>query len=202
MIYIGIDPGLHGGFAIMYQDSVETSVIPTTLQGKKRTYNHLDLARFFYSFEGTECYAILEEQHAMPKQGVTSMFSTGYGFGALKQCLTDFAIPHEVIRAQVWQKEFGISGRKGNTKVQALQICQSLFPDVNLLATERAKKPHQGIVDAVLIAEFARRRHGEGGRHNERIDVGIDEALISTLKGHNYTEEEIEELKWMLKNDN
>jgi len=89
------------------------------------------------------------------------MLSIGYGFGALKQCLVDFAIPHEVRRANVWQKEFGISARKGNTKVQALQICQDLFPNVNLLATERSKKPHDGIVDALLIAEYARRRWGE-----------------------------------------
>jgi crossover junction endodeoxyribonuclease RuvC len=160
MNYIGIDPGLHGSITIIYPDTIETSVIPTTSQGKKKIYDHLALAKFFYPFEGTKCYAILEQQHPMPKQGVTSMFSIGYGFGALKQCLVDFAIPHEVVRAQVWQKEFGISGRNGNTKVQALQICQSLFPDLNLLATEKSKKPHEGIVDAVLIAEFAKRRYG------------------------------------------
>lgn len=173
MNFIGIDPGLQGGIATI-RDSGEISILamPITKSGKKRVLDNAMLAGTFSlsNILDIKCYAVLEEQHPMPvfriengktkKQGATSLFSTGYGFGALKQCLVDFAIPHEVVRAQTWQKEFGISGRKGNTKAQALQICQSLFPDLNLLATERSKKPHEGIVDAVLIAEFARRRYG------------------------------------------
>ena len=160
VLSIGIDPGLQGGIAIISMEEIKTLKMPVISQGKKKTYDHPQLRLLFQRLYPLEPYAILEQQQPMPKQGVTSMFSIGYGFGVLKQCLVDFAIPHEVVRAQVWQKEFGISGRKGNTKTQALQICQSLFPDLNLLATERSKKPHEGIVDAVLIAEFARRRYG------------------------------------------
>ena len=159
MRFIGIDPGLQGGIAFVEESEIVTAYMPI-IHGKKKTLDNLTLSRIFSGYDPIKCYAILEQQQAMPKQGVTSMFSIGYGFGALKQCLVDFAIPHEIVRAQTWQKEFGISGRKGNTKAQALQICQSLFPDLNLLATERSKKPHEGIVDAVLIAEYAKRRHG------------------------------------------
>ena len=163
MNFIGIDPGLQGGIATIRESGeITTLVMPTAKSGKKRILDNAMLAGTFSlsNILDIKCYAILEQQQPMPKQGVTSMFSIGYGFGALKQCLVDFSIPHEVVRAQVWQKEFGISGRKGNTKAQALQICQSLFPDLNLLATERSKKPHEGVVDAVLVAEFARRRYG------------------------------------------
>ena len=162
MNFIGIDPGLSGGIAtIRDSGEISTLVMPIIKSGKKRILDNAMLAGTFSlsNILDLKCYAILEQQQPMPKQGVTSMFSIGYGFGVLKQCLVDFNIPHEVVRAQVWQKEFGISGRKGNTKAQALQICQSIFPNLNLLATERSKKPHEGIVDAVLIAEFARRKH-------------------------------------------
>jgi len=166
--YIGIDPGLQGGIAIITtsegeeaKTGIETHAMPVIFNVKKRMLDHLLLKHLVFLFNPNNAYVLLEQQQAMPKQGVTSMFSTGYGFGALKQCLVDFAIPHEVVKAQVWQKEFGISGRKGNTKTQALRICQDLFPDANLLATERSKKPHEGIVDALLIAEFARRRYSE-----------------------------------------
>jgi len=161
--YIGIDPGLQGGIAtIRNSGEMTTLIMPTHKIGKKRVLDNARLAGIFSLSDllNIKSYAILEQQQPMPKQGVTSMFSIGYGFGVLKQCLIDFSIPHEVVRAQVWQKEFGISGRKGNTKAQALQICQSLFPDTNLLATKRSKKPHDGIVDAILIAEYGRRRHG------------------------------------------
>lgn len=173
MNYIGIDPGLQGAIATIHEsEEITTLIMPTLKIGKKRTLDNAMLAGTFSlpNILGIKSYVILEQQQAMPKQGVTSMFSIGYGFGALKQCLVDFSIPHEVVRAQVWQKEFGISGRKGNTKAQALQICQSLFPNLNLLATERSKKPHEGIVDAILIAEFARRRfRGNTGAEEERI---------------------------------
>lgn len=173
MNFIGIDPGLQGGIATIHEsEEITTLVMPTLKIGKKRTLDNAMLAGTFSlpNMLDIESYAILEQQQAMPKQGVTSMFSIGYGFGALKQCLVDFSISHEVVRAQVWQKEFGISGRKGNTKTQALRICQDLFPDVNLLATERSKKLHEGIVDALLIAEFARRRfRGNTGAEQDRI---------------------------------
>ena len=159
MNFIGIDPGLQGGIAFINSGDYFAFIMPI-INAKKKSLNHVIISKLLSGHESAKTYAILEEQHAMPKQGVVSMMSIGYGFGALKQCLVDFAIPHEVVRAQVWQKEFGISGRKGNTKSQALQICRSLFPDLKLLATERSKKPHEGIVDAVLIAEFARRRYG------------------------------------------
>jgi len=161
--YIGIDPGLQGGIATIRESGyIDAIILPTFFNGKKTVLNNSTLASMFSLLNAMDikCYAILEQQQPMPKQGVTSMFSIGYGFGVLKQCLVDFSIPHEVVRAQVWQKEFGISGRKGNTKAQALQVCRGLFPDTNLLATERSKKPHEGIVDAVLIAEYGRRRYG------------------------------------------
>ena len=160
MNFIGIDPGLQGGIATIEGSIVVTRVMPV-INSKKKTVNHFALTQIFSAFTlPTKAYTLLEDQHSFPKQGVTSTCSLCFGFGALKQCLVDFGVPHEVIPAKDWQKEFGISGRKGNTKAQALQICQSLFPDLNLLATERSKKPHEGIVDAVLIAEFARRRYG------------------------------------------
>ena len=158
--FIGIDPGLHGGIAIIRPDLIETYPMPLLSSQKGlNAYDHFWLKRFF-ELSTSDSYAILEQQQAMPKQGVVSMLTIGYGFGTLKQGLVDFAIPHEIVRAQVWQKEFGISGRKGNTKAQALQICRDLFPNTNLLATERSKKPHEGIVDAILIAEYGRRRYG------------------------------------------
>lgn len=159
MRFIGIDPGLQGGIAFIEGSEIVTTYMPI-IHGKKKTLDNLTLSSIFSGYDPTKCYAILEKQHSFPKQGVVSTCSICYGFGTLKQCLVDFGIPHEIIPAKDWQKEFGISGRKGDTKVQALRVCQGLFPNLNLLATERSRKPHEGVVDAVLIAEFARRRHG------------------------------------------
>ena len=162
MNFIGIDPGLQGGIATIHKGGeITVLAMPTLKIGKKRMLDNALLAGTFSlpNILDIKSYAILEQQQAMPKQGVTSMFSIGYGFGALKQCLVDFAIPHEVVRAQTWQKEYFISKKKGDTKAQSIQICKDIFPDLSLLPTPKSRKDSDGLADAALIAEFARRRY-------------------------------------------
>lgn len=164
MIYIGIDPGLDGGIAIKKPEGIETVIMPTTTVKKasksKRIIDNTGLKEIFEVFKSEECYATIEKQQAMTKQGVKqgvgAMVTLGMGYGALLQVLTDFEIPFDVVRAQVWQKEFGIAN--GDTKTQALEVCRNLFPNLNLLATKRSRVAHKGLVDAVLIMQHGVRR--------------------------------------------
>lgn len=176
MNFVGIDPGLHGSIATISQIGAITAIpIPTVAimkNEKKRTaYDHIELKNIFRKMGESDCYAILEEQQPRPvyykdkygkekRQGATSLYTTGCGFCMLKQVLVDFNIPHEIIPAKEWQKEFVISGKKGNTKTQSIQICKRLFPDLSLLPTPRSRKENDGLADAALIAEFGRRRFG------------------------------------------
>ena len=165
MIYIGVDPGLGGGIAIMKPKGIETMIMPTNTIEKtgknKRVIDHKGLKEIFEVFKSVTCYATIEKQQAMSKQGIKqgvgAMVTLGIGYGALIQVLTDFEIPFDEVRAQVWQKEFGIA--RGDTKEQALQVCQDLFPKLNLLATKKSRVAHKGIVDAVLIMQYGIRRH-------------------------------------------
>ena len=169
--YIGIDPGLNGAIAIIHgYGNITLHRIPTinmrrVVKGKTKgrmQYDHQTISDFFRRV-ANPCTVIIEKQQAYPGQSVTSM-SVGCGYCTLKQVLTDFHIPFEIIPPKEWQAEFGISTKLaildkiGNTKAQAVSICQQLFPDVSLLATQHSKKPHEGFADALLIAEFGRRR--------------------------------------------
>ena len=165
MIYIGVDPGLGGGFAITKPTGIETLIMPTNTiekSGKnKRIIDHKGLKEIFEVFKNKACYTTIEKQQAMSKQGIKqgvgAMVTLGIGYGSLIQVLTDFEIPFEEVRAQVWQKEFGIA--RGDTKAQALEVCQSLFPKLNLLGTEKSRVEHKGIVDAVLIMQYGIMRY-------------------------------------------
>ena len=53
-----------------------------------------------------------------------------------------------------WKKEFGLNGNKQ----KSIEVCRKLFPDVSLLPTSRCKKSHDGMAEALLMAEYARRR--------------------------------------------
>jgi len=155
MTFIGLDPGKTGGIAALYPGLTPVAQ-PMPVIGKE-----LDLGavvKWLYPAGGNSIdFAVVERQQAMPKQGVASTFQTGYGFGVLVGLLYACNTPFQIVSAKEWQKTFGITGARGDVKTQAAQIAQRLFPEVELRATARCRKPHEGIVDALLIAEYARR---------------------------------------------
>ena len=168
VLICGIDPGLSGGISMMdAEKKITTKIMPTITikKGKKnkRIIDHAGLREIFKSLKSKhkQCFVVVEKQQAMSKQGIKqgvgAMVTLGMGYGALIQVLTDFEIPFEIVRAQVWQKEFKIAN--GDTKAQALKVCQSLFPKLNLLATKKSRVAHKGIVDAVLIMQYGIRRY-------------------------------------------
>lgn len=143
MIYIGIDPGKKGGIAILDRLGEVIGVwdMPDTEQ---------DILEVFQEFAG-KARAALEKVSAMPGQGVTSMFTFGRGYGALRMALTASRVPFRDVGPKAWQKELGLTGpypspkdRKNAHKATA----QALFPGekVTLLTA-----------DALLIAEWLRR---------------------------------------------
>lgn len=143
MIYIGIDPGKSGALAVISDDG-SVSVVPFDPD----TYQ----ATLRYAPGPTR--AVLEHVTAMPKQGVTSMFNFGQNFGYIKGLLEAFEIPYELVRPQKWKKEFGITGDKNSS----IEVCKRLFPSVPLRRTERCRKDDDGMAEALLMAEYARRR--------------------------------------------
>lgn len=150
MIYIGIDPGKNGGIAIM-----KTLVNKIERVGVK-CYSDEDLLSTLKDV-GTYIHKVcyLEHVHAMPKQGVSSTFNFGMNFGFIQGVLKAYDIPYELVTPQKWKKEFSCTSDK-NTSIE---VCKRLFPNVNLKATDRCKKDHDGMAEALLIAEYGRRHY-------------------------------------------
>ena len=148
MIYIGIDPGKNGGIALLSNtsDFIDNFVYSedAILEVLKQASKYVDKI----------CY--LEHVHAMPKQGVSSTFNFGMNFGFIQGVLKAYCIPYELVTPQKWKKEFSCTSDK-NTSIE---VCKRLFPSVNLKATDRCKKDHDGMAEALLIAEYGRRHYG------------------------------------------
>ena len=147
MIYIGIDPGKKGGYAIIEQDAVD--VFPWNDQGF--VDNMAD------AMNSGKCIAALEKVGAMPGQGVTSMFSFGQSFGFILGVLTAFGIPYQLVPPRKWKGEFGLLNTE---KQDSVAVAKRLFPGVSLLRTERCRKESDGMSDALLMAEYAHRHFG------------------------------------------
>lgn len=169
--YIGIDPGLNGALGFIREDKVFGTPIPTFWRelksGKRRKqYDYLAIRQILVRYK--EAFVALEEQFPMPmmrqtpngivKQGAVSVFSTGFGYGMFVGLLCGLDITTEEGHAKTWQKEFFKRDTTKTTKEQALEAVKALYPNVDLYATERSKRAHDGIVDALLIAEWGRRK--------------------------------------------
>lgn len=142
MTYIGIDPGAKGGLAVIRDGGI--IVAPY----EKSRYIEI-LSRV-----PTDSVCCLEHVHAMPGQGVTSMFNFGQTFGWVQGVLEAMGVSYELVQPQKWKKEFSITGDKNSS----IMVCKRLFPGVSLLPTERCRKDNDGMAEALLMAEYAKRR--------------------------------------------
>lgn len=140
---IGIDPGKSGAIAIIYPDGC----IVTHKMDESEIVDIL--GRTKWKEEDCACY--LEQVHAMPGQGVTSMFSFGNSYGFTRGVLQALEIPTELVRPQVWQKGLGgLKGIQGTARKRLLKAhAARLFPDL---------KPTLKTCDALLIARWGKQQ--------------------------------------------
>lgn len=162
-VFIGIDPGKDGALAIL-GGTEHPVVVPFNSEFTSEEYaNQLrqfsaasvaetELGEIMH-VRKLEPFCIIEHVGAMPGQGVTSCFSFGRNFGFCLGLLTAFRIPYELVRPQKWKKEFSCTSDK-NTSIE---VAQRLFPGVDLRRTPQCRKPHDGVAEALLMAEYARR---------------------------------------------
>lgn len=155
MIFIGIDPGKSGGIAVISSNDPAIEVFPIPLAGDEidMVAIWMRLKRYCLGYN-MACY--IEKVGAMPKQGVTSMFSFGFTTGALHAIVACLEIPRYLVTPQAWKKE--ILAGTAKDKAAAIEYCAKAYPGVNLFATERSKVCHDGMADALCIATYAKKQ--------------------------------------------
>ena len=154
-VIIGIDPGITGAFAVLEADThrlLDVMDMPLLSEGKKQRIHGYCLAILLKQWSQGE-YQVrmtyLEKVHAMPKQGVTSMFSMGRSFGAVETAISMLALPITYITPQVWKRRARLIGQaKDVARTRALE----LYPEAPLTR----KKDHNR-ADAILIARYGAR---------------------------------------------
>ena len=157
MIYIGIDPGKNGGIAIIRSIGINTfepyqKIIVEPYSDDTMISLGYNIDKLSKENEQIKC--VLEKVNAMPGPGVVSMFNFGQNYGFIQGVLKAYNIPFELVPPAKWKKEFSVTSDK-NTSIE---VAKRLFPQVNLKATERCKKDHDGMAEALLLAEYCRRK--------------------------------------------
>lgn len=144
MNYIGIDPGKKGAIAVLWETG-EYEVHP---------YSTEALLSILADMAPNQPRCCLEKVHAMPKQGVASTFTFGAGWGFIKGVLEAYRISYQEVPPERWKKEFGLN----TDKKKSIEACRQLFPEAILRPSERSRVDSDGMAEALLMAEYARRK--------------------------------------------
>jgi Holliday junction resolvasome RuvABC endonuclease subunit len=162
--YLGIDPGLSGGFAVVSGDKIRYKMVMPTLSfgntkdDKTKTEIDREGVSSFLKIFPPHTHVVIEQQEAYRSQNITSTCTTCKNYGILLMALTVARFYITEVPASVWQEHYGIVSVKKSggesTKLQAYKVCRLRYPYDNFRKSSRAFKPHDGIVDAVLIARY------------------------------------------------
>lgn len=154
MRYIGIDPGIFGAIAIMYDDDRETHwhPMPTVKAGTKSAIDGAAVRELLFDASDKGLVAI-EKVGAMPKQGVTSSFNFGAGWGKVQGVCDGIQIPYILVQPQAWKKR--ILEGLGTDKSATIRFCMYRWPTLSLIAP-RGRVPHDGAADALCLSLFAK----------------------------------------------
>lgn len=149
--FIGIDPGITGAIASISSQGIQFIDCPIIKISGQTKPNPTLMASELKRLATHNSIVIIESVHAMPKQGVCSMFSFGMGYGVWLGIIAALNIPVEFVTPQSWKKYYRLGSDKEASRAMALQLFPNESDNLKL-------KKHHGRAEALLLAEYLRRR--------------------------------------------
>jgi len=148
MILISIDPGKSGAIAIFHAGAGLPEVYDTPVAGGE--YLMADMMHLLANACATHC--IIEQAQAMPKQGVSSTFQFGMGYGLWLGLLAGLGIPFETVTPAVWKRKMGLTSEKG----KSVALAQQRFPHLG----KQLLRSKDGRAEALLLGVWYLERRG------------------------------------------
>jgi crossover junction endodeoxyribonuclease RuvC len=149
--YVGIDPGITGAIGVIADSSFIVDVPTYERKDGKTEYNFYNMYKLLgqLGIAGTRVYLTLEKQQAMPKQGVSSTFQIGRGYGAWEALCWATTPDFEIVSPRKWKKALGLTSDKDVSRLKAISLYPSLEPML------RRKKDHNR-AEAILLAHYTK----------------------------------------------
>ena len=146
-IFVGIDPGKNGGVAVIneipnYENTVSFRCPKTP---DKMAYTLVSTIPADVSYE--DVLVSVEHVHAMPNNGVVSMFSFGQNLGQWEGILGAFELDVTYAGPRTWMQHYDCKPKmdKKDRKRYLRGIAENLFPNIKMTFN---------ISDALLIANY------------------------------------------------
>lgn len=152
MIYLGIDPGFSGAVGFYNTDTKLPTLVCDMPLHEVRGKRHLDLhtlSGFLAVFQefNPAAMALIEDPHAMPKQGVSSMFRFGHCCGAVQGIVVALSIPMHLVKPAVWKPKMGLTRDKDASR----QLASRMWPS---RAALWSREKDDGRAEACLLAYY------------------------------------------------
>lgn len=159
-LYVGIDHGFKGGIVAVDNQGRIVNQFSMPILTKKNGRDGYDLdaiTNLFCSFEERRAVICAERQQPLPAKMGGSQANFARGAALMWEAL---ARAHKLAflnpRPQDWQKDMLPTG-EGDTKQRALLAAAAIWPGFTFVQPGK-RKAHDGIIDAALLAEWARRK--------------------------------------------
>jgi len=134
---IGIDPGVSGAFAVINQDHAVLCDFPKIKINNKSAINLPHLKELILqAADPTISTVYIENVHAMPGQGVTSMFTFGCSKGQLEGLCVGLGMDVRFISPQKWKRYFNLLGESDMAVRNAASQFINVLPEYSIHALE------------------------------------------------------------------
>jgi hypothetical protein len=156
-LFAGVDNGVSGAVAIVSVNGALVDAWPMPV--RKRGKNEVDVERLrrqLMSYGSVQDMRFVVEEPVGSKS-LNAAKSMAASFHAVRGLIEGLGGNFQGVPAREWQRAL-LGKTKGDTKELALAKAQELWPDFTWLASSRCKVPHDGMVDAALIAVYAIRK--------------------------------------------
>jgi len=152
---VGIDNGLDGGLCAISAFNgvlIAKTAMPCQQRSKKREVDTRKVNEWLLNLNTPFVLAIEEPlAHAKSSQAVRSMAISFGKLIGMAEC-KDYEVAR--VSVQKWQRKMLGFVPKGMTKIAALNTAERLAPEENWLKNKRCRTPHDGMIDAFLIARY------------------------------------------------
>ncbi len=178
MYVLGIDPGGKGAFCVLDEGGfmMHCQAMPSGgVGGVADEDNILPIFNALYELKAyyPDLKCAIEEAFALNSSSAMSILTYGEHNGYLKCALKTIGIPFIKVLPRVWQADLHKgTNRFTNAKDRSYEAAGRLWPAEKFHSEKSARrknaKPHDGMVDSALIAEWGRCQYRMWEQEKER----------------------------------
>lgn len=140
-----IDPGQKGAIAILTQSGDLVEIYSMPLRENNKLVDGAKISSIL-SYHGAET-GVIEKVHAMPRQGVVSMFTFGSLYGGAYALLSSQCQEVAQVQPMQWKRHFNLVGKD---KSASKKIAAQLWPG----DSKRLLKARADVSEAALIGLY------------------------------------------------